>query len=473
VTRFFTITIVCVLAGCSSDTETLSGTDAGADTPAADLCAENPCEGVALVCALTVRCVPETGQCVAATSADTGAACNLDSSLCTVEQCDDSHACVPVQMSACPEPENPCMTATCDAVMGCGEPAPKPGAQCSDDDACTSDDACLAGECVGTPLPVDDGNGCTLDSCVDGNVRHDPGAGVCTPTDPCSTGGVCASGICKPDTPCACQQDEDCPESDNACLGKVVCDTSGGSPVCTFEAGSEVTCPSTGTCETTACEPSSGQCVTTAKDGEACDDDDACTADDQCGGSTCEPGSTVACNDSDPCTSDACDPQSGCVFTPVTAGCAACPADSECLTQPCDVPLVIGEPTVEGGVSDSPAGGSLEIVQGPQGGVHLEVAIGVTAPSSGAFIKASVELATHLGCCDTAPVGNYVNPNLPLYTTSIENYWTSGALPIIFDQDTASSYVGQTCCVTATVTVLSDESKVTHAAHTFACTDFF
>lgn len=70
-----------------------------------------------------------------------------------------------------------------------------------------------------------------------------------------------------------------------------------------------------------------GQCVT------ACDDSNACTTD------TCDPDlgciyTPINCDDGDPCTIDTCDPQTGCVHTPVD-----CDDGDPCTVDTCDPEL--------------------------------------------------------------------------------------------------------------------------------------
>ncbi|MCC6809092.1 MAG: carboxypeptidase regulatory-like domain-containing protein [Deltaproteobacteria bacterium] len=73
--------------------------------------------------------------------------------------------------------------------------------RCNDNDACTND-ACSDGACVHTPLPIDDGVECTVDSCdLATGVHHDPspagtacGIGntnACQGIEACDGAGVC------------------------------------------------------------------------------------------------------------------------------------------------------------------------------------------------------------------------------------------------------------------------------------------
>jgi hypothetical protein len=76
-----------------------------------------------------------------------------------------------------------------------------------------------------------------------------------------------------------------------------------------------------------ACQPGvcdgAGACAVPGA-GTPCSDASLCTENDACDGlGACVPGTPLACVDADPCTVDACDPSTGCVFTP-----AACPIDA-------------------------------------------------------------------------------------------------------------------------------------------------
>jgi RHS repeat-associated protein len=74
--------------------------------------------------------------------------------------------------------------------------------ECSDGNVCNGVEACAAAACVpGTPLPLDDQNPCTADSChpVSG-VQHTPLAGQACTLDACSSGACDGSGVCRAST---------------------------------------------------------------------------------------------------------------------------------------------------------------------------------------------------------------------------------------------------------------------------------
>lgn len=165
------------------------------------------------------------------------------------------------------------------------------GAACDDGNPCTYGETCKAGQCQGgKAYTCDDKRACTDDTC--------DGAGGCIYTikkDACLVNGVCYSkGDADPLNDCqACDAKADNKaftplKDDTKCLSATAPD------VCTLVVS--------GKCE-------KGQCV---------------------------PGETMprGCDDSSPCTKDTCDPDKGCVFTPVADG-TVCTLDAPCKPGSC------------------------------------------------------------------------------------------------------------------------------------------
>jgi len=91
------------------------------------------------------------------------------------------------------------------------------GALCSDDSVCTTNDACLNQVCVGVPVPCDDHDPCTSDSCDPAtgcaftfvDADHD---GVCDPLDECANSNLgltvtvagCETGVSNTSFPNGC-----------------------------------------------------------------------------------------------------------------------------------------------------------------------------------------------------------------------------------------------------------------------------
>jgi hypothetical protein len=144
---------------------------------------------------------------------------------------------------------------------------------------------------VAPPVVCDDGNPCTVDSCLpaSGNCVHAPRSGECSDGDPCTLNTVCEASACVAAGGAgACEDDNACTE--DTCAGEAGCQRT---PV-------------------------------TAD----CDDQDACTSGDACQDGVCAGAATVACDDADPCTADSCDPVAGCVTAPL--GGASCDDGDPC-----------------------------------------------------------------------------------------------------------------------------------------------
>jgi hypothetical protein len=120
---------------------------------------------------------------------------------------------------------------------------------CDDGDPCTVD-TCVGGECVNTPVVCDDGNPCTDDACVEGECVFTPVPGracddgnACTANDACDATGACVGTaiVCNDDDPCTTDR---CDPATGCVFEPVVC---GPDEVC-FGGECVGTCPETGTC---------------------------------------------------------------------------------------------------------------------------------------------------------------------------------------------------------------------------------
>jgi hypothetical protein len=235
-----------------------------------------------------------------------------------------------------------CRAWTCDAQQGCVLGDLENGASCNDTNACTENDRCLSGGCVGDGVVCDDQNPCTADTCEATTGCHHANAdGVpCNDGDLCTLNDACAAGACTgaANPECVCATDGDCAQFDDGdkCNGTKIC----VGTTCVTDAESIVDCSgvAAGPCEKVACQPSSGQCVTTAKEnGAPCTDGSACTLNDACDAGQCG-GSPLVCDDANACTDDACDPLSGCVYTANAAPCDdhdLCTTDDTCALGAC------------------------------------------------------------------------------------------------------------------------------------------
>jgi hypothetical protein len=75
-------------------------------------------------------------------------------------------------------------------------------------------------------------------------------------------------------------------------------------------------CDDSNVCTDDACNPASGCTFTPTVAGTSCDDGNTCTLSDRCNNGACEGPTARICNDNSFCTQDSCDPVSGCVYTP-------------------------------------------------------------------------------------------------------------------------------------------------------------
>ena len=155
-------------------------------------------------------------------------------------------------------------------------------------DATVTDDADGGGDGAAGGCPGAEGCPCETVKDCDGGLACIESAGTKSCVDPCKQSPPAA------EQPCT-QVDEDCDgETD------------------------ELSCDDGNPCTTESCGASG--CVF-SDNTQACDDGDACTSGEACAGGACGGGQPVVCDDGNPCTDDACDVQSGCVFTNNTKPC--------------------------------------------------------------------------------------------------------------------------------------------------------
>jgi hypothetical protein len=228
--------------------------------------AECPSPGPETPCVSALACDINTGECTVEVQAIAGASCDTDGDLCSLEACDSEGECTSKQTvndCAIEKKNKPCQLWQCDNKSGqCSEVGFAGEISCDDGNACTKNDVCSKDDfnivgCLGSPVPVDDGNDCTDDSCVDGTVLHNPING-----QPCETGNACAPlGLCEEgacvggDQDCGCINNAECPQPEDACLGVAICDQSGAQGECKIQDGSPITCPPESSCIDGECVP--------------------------------------------------------------------------------------------------------------------------------------------------------------------------------------------------------------------------
>jgi hypothetical protein len=198
-----------------------------------------------------------------------------------------------------------------------------------------------------SPTECNDGNGCTVDTCQNGQCVHTPA--VCNDSNSCTTDS-CSNGACVY-TPLNCADT-------NACT---VDTCSNGACVHT-----PMNCADTNACTVDTC--SNGTCVHTPMN---CNDGTVCTVD-SCSNGVCA-HVPVNCNDNNACTVDSCNAASGCLNVPVI-----CPPGEVCSGGVCDPPGCDADGTCEG--SEDCVNCPEDCFTGPGGG---ECGNGVCEPPAG------------------------------------------------------------------------------------------
>ncbi len=127
------------------------------------------------------KCQPETGHCVLTNEAN-GTECQT-TNLCTVQDYCEDGTCRSGVVKDCND-GNPCTNNGCNPQNGQCTSTPNT-ASCDDEFACTKGDYCQNGQCrQGTPIVCDDGDPCTVGTCVEPDgcrFTFDPT--LCPPSD--------------------------------------------------------------------------------------------------------------------------------------------------------------------------------------------------------------------------------------------------------------------------------------------------
>jgi hypothetical protein len=327
--------------GCS---ETGGGADTQVpiDAPVVDTSPTPDATGDVAVTCPTEPYSPEGDPCTRCACDDDGVltctpkgvdhSCKLDD-CCTI-----SAACVTCEGENCPESGLTCqatLTEECDDKTICTvdiaqceagkcqcthEPAAN-GVTCvADSHACTVGDECQEGVCeAGDPADLEDGNPCTSGLCVKGVVEQKALTGPCNDGDECTIGDQCILGQCVPDALVVCPE--------YACVSASYCDSGVGECVVQFVAN-----------------------------GAPCDGDDPCAVSATCEEGECLTAESKSCDDDNACTDDSCEPDTGCVWTPIegceneTPDCSKASArlmGQSCLQVLGPVPLPGDELTIE------------------------------------------------------------------------------------------------------------------------------
>ena len=255
-----------------------------------DRCAKGVCTAGANLCACT-----QNADCE---SADDGNACN-GTLYCDKSAADATQWSCAVNLATAvtcdTSSDTACRRAVCAPSTGkCGPKAVFVGQPCDDGEPCTAGDTCVVG------------------------AKGD---------------GECAAGVAA----CGCVKNADCSKFDNDLCGpKYAC--APASKKCLKDPSTAVKCPASTVCETVACEPKTGNCVTSPHDGKVCAVGDACFGPGKCSAGTCQQAVIKTCDDGNGCTDDSCDGETGCVALANSATCSdgdACSVGDACKASAC------------------------------------------------------------------------------------------------------------------------------------------
>jgi len=336
---------------CSNPTKANGATCSdGNSCTQTDACQAGACVGSnPVVCAaldqchVAGSCNESSGICSNPAKAD-GSACN-DANVCTSGEVCAAGLCKG-SIAVATDDGNPCTADACDPAGGVSHTPVSTGTACDDDNLCNGHEVCNAiGFCsAGTAIAVEDGNPCTADSCDAQGVHHAPvatgtscaNANVCDGVETCNNAGVCAAGQPLPvDDSNPCTADSCDPQTGvqhGPVSNGVSCSDGNpcnGSEVCTQGACATGTSPvvdDANPCTIDSCDPVLGIRHLPAAAGTTCSTANGCGGAGQCdaGGQCVQP----SIDDGNPCTVDACNAQTGsATHTPVVDGSVCAPVD--------------------------------------------------------------------------------------------------------------------------------------------------
>ena len=255
-------------------------------------------------------------------------------------------------------PGNSCNTGKCDNTSGVCVTVPKTGT-CDDGDKCTTGDTCQNGVCKGTTTDCS----AKTDICNTGLCNQNDGLCIavpksgtiyCSDGDSCTTTDICVGGVCK-GTAKVCPGDQcnsgSCDKTTGFCTKAYKTGTCTDNDKCTE--GDNCSKQSTGVgickgtakscggdqCNTSVCDPTTGNCKKTYKAG-TCFDGELCTYNDTCvkqtdGSGKCV-GTKKVCS-GDQCNNAACNTSTGLCERTYNAGFCAdgnnCTVSDTCVKQ--------------------------------------------------------------------------------------------------------------------------------------------
>ena len=189
-----TATVCQAKSGCGHVPASGACSD-GSECTSGDVCAGGNCKaGEKVACSDGDKCTADA--CDAAKGCVfTMVTCPSDGDACTADVCQKG-ACGHFQGVVCQD-GNACTQDFCDAVKGCEWLVVT--APCDDGSPCTFGDVCAKGGCKsGGAVDCDDGDACTLDTCVMAKgCVHAPNGLACDDGEDCTDKDVCGVGGCK------------------------------------------------------------------------------------------------------------------------------------------------------------------------------------------------------------------------------------------------------------------------------------
>jgi choice-of-anchor A domain-containing protein len=244
--------------------------------------------------------------------------------------------------------------AVCPGATDCNALCPcSGGGLCQVDSDCQSGFKCQVpsggGAKVCTAINPDDGNPCTADSIVNGNIVHTPlpagtscsDGNVCNGAETCNASAVCVAGtppVLSDGNPCttdACTASTgvthapvpvgtQCSDG-NACNGMETCNASAA-----CVAGTPPVTDDGNPCTFDSCDPTAGVTHVARRAGSSCSDGNLCNGAETCNDTgTCVPGAPLVVADTNPCTIDSCNASGGVSHTPAPSG-TPCPDSNAC-----------------------------------------------------------------------------------------------------------------------------------------------
>jgi formylglycine-generating enzyme required for sulfatase activity len=221
----------------------------------------------------------------------------------------------------CMQPDNPCLTVSCVADSGdCVETALPDMTYCDDENICTLDDVCKIGVCSGKPVNCEEGNKCTIDSCVAGvgcvhvakECPHQPchtakcvvPSGECLylPVD-CFDGNPCTVDECDPALDGCIHSPVDCNDG-NPCTDDLCEAGADGGPVCVHPPNDANMCDdafveAVNVCSGGTCICISQKCELVCGDGECWELEDCSSCPSDCG--SCQQYCDEPCGEYEEC----------------------------------------------------------------------------------------------------------------------------------------------------------------------------